>query len=318
MASVLPPGLKSEAGELGACRVGGAMCPLGVPRTASVSSPCASPALKPRRAASPRGRAVLPGATPGSACAVCHLSPPTPRPCWSPRPALTAAPPGTKACPRWPVTGSPETFTAVGQGQCQSRDRSVAEQNPASHTHVHTHTHQCMHVHRLHTLPCTLRQRDTHVRTAPAHTQVHTCSHVNMHAQVCTHTRGSATHRWRRWASPFADLGWAVVGSGYSVALLGCSSEEMAGAQGSSPSAGQRAARPGRAPPVTGPQGATAGAGPGLGPTCCPRSSRSLALAVRGVQGFPRPPSPRGCGWEGPSGIARLDLGLWGWTLRAG
>lgn len=148
--------------------------------------------------------------------------------------------------------------------------------------------------------------------------QVHTCSHVNMHSQACTHTQGSATHRGRHWASPFAGLGWAVVGSGHSVALLGCSSEEMAGAQGSSLSARQKAAEPGRAPPVTGPQGATGEAGPGLGPMCCPRSSWSRELAVRGIQGFPRPPSPQGCGWEGPSGIARLDLGLWGWTLRAG
>ena len=43
-----------------------------------------------------------------------------------------------------------------------------------------------------------------------------------------------------------------------------------------------------------------------------------LELAVRGIQGFPWQPSPWGCSSEGPSGVARLDLGLRGWTLRAG
>lgn len=108
----------------------------------------------------------------------CRPSPAAPpRPCWSPRPALTAAPPGAKACPRWPITGSPETFTAVGQGQCQSRDGSDADQNPASHTCVHTHTHQCAHVHRLH--HCRAHSyRGTHMH--PQHALTCKCTHAHM------------------------------------------------------------------------------------------------------------------------------------------
>ena len=160
-----PPRPKSAAAELGACWVQGCVRPPGALRTASVSSPHASPTLKLRRATSPRAMRSSPGQPPGApvpsitCCAPC--------PCWNPRPALTDAPAGAKAClaafmashwfPRDVHCSGPGTVSKPGWER--SRPESCL-----SHTCAHTHN-QCMHVHRLHTHGHVHSYRGTHAHT---------------------------------------------------------------------------------------------------------------------------------------------------------
>lgn len=84
-----------------------------------------------------------------------HLPRP-PHPCCSPRPALTAAPAGLclPSRPQWPVTGSLQTCTAVGQDSVKART-GAARPESCLHTCAHTHN-QSMRVRRLYTRPCTL------------------------------------------------------------------------------------------------------------------------------------------------------------------
>lgn len=135
---------------------GGSVRPPGTPRTVSVSSPRAPPPLKPTRAASPRAGQSSLGPPPG--VPVPSVTCRAPHPCCSPRPALTAAPAGPKACLAASMAShwfSADVHcsgpgTASKPGQERSRPESCL-------SHVCTHAqpeHACAQI--IHTRPCTL------------------------------------------------------------------------------------------------------------------------------------------------------------------